>query len=287
MPLSWRQAPLSDRRAANWTANRGSLPHRFDFFTAVAPETKLPKSIVLRQVDGEIKIEASAEVSTPPDAISFSRSYEGEIWQVGGGPANLAAVSRSLGGNAPANGNVSVAASTIGLDQLLGQSVFRGKSFLTPAPNSRLLSGKVTIRRVVDGESKLDADTIEILSANETVVRFVIAEGKETVLWEDIGDLPESLKEGLQAGEYSIRVAGQAGTTFVVEANDLLEWVREPMDQLADRVAEDSRSSLVYSVEHLLTQRDQNGRPAPYLCDALDLIDASKLATPYTRSRRR
>ena len=48
------------------------------------------------------------------------------------------------------------------------------------------------------------------------------------------------------------------------------------MDLFADLVGEDSPSNLVYSVEYLLSQTDEEGRPAPYFCDALDLIDAAE-----------
>ncbi len=247
----------------------------------------MPKSIILRHVDGEIKIESSTEATTSPDAISFSRSYDGESWQVGNGQPNLGGASRAVGGNGPASEVVSVAAASISLDQLLGQSVFRGKSFLTPAPNSRLLSGALTIRRTVDGDSKLDKDTIEIVSGNQTVLSFTFPEGKDTIAWADISEVPDSLTDGLTAGEYSIRVAGQAGTTFVIEDEDLVDWVREPMDLFADLVGEDSPSNLVYSVEYLLSQTDEEGRPSPYFCDALDLIEATDEKTDYTQSRQK
>ena len=248
--------------------------------------TQLPRSIILRLDDGEIKIESSSQKTTSPDAFSFIRSYDGESWQVGTGQPNLGGASRAIGGNAPASEVVSVAAASISLDQLLGQSVFRGKSFLTPAPNSRLLSGAFTIRRAVDGESKLDEDTIEIVSGNQTVLSFTFPEGQDTVAWADIDALPDSLADGLNAGEYSIRVAGEAGTAFAVEDEEIVDWVREPMDQFAELAGADSPSSLVYSVEYLLSQTDEDGRPAPYFCDALDLIEAAEEQTEFTRSRR-
>ncbi len=248
--------------------------------------TTLPKSIILRLADGDIKIDSSAEATTSPDAISFSRSYDGESWQVGNGQPTLGGASRGVGGNAPASEVVSVAAASISLDQLLGQSVFRGKSFLTPAPNSRLLSGAFTIRRAVDGDSKLDRTPSKSSSGNQTVLSFTFPEGKDTIAWADISGLPDSLVDGLTSGEYSIRVAGQAGTAFTIEDEDLVQWIREPMDLFADLVGEDSPSNLVYSVEYLLSQTDEEGRPAPYFCDALDLIDAAEQETDYTRSRR-
>lgn len=256
-------------------------------FSSSNATTKLPKTIILGHSDGEIKIQASREKVTSPDAISFQRSYDGEKWQVGSGQPNLAGASRAIGGNAPASEVVSVAAASISLDQLLGQSVFRGKSFLSPAPNSRLLSGAFTIRRSVDGDSKLDSDTIEIVSGNQVILSFTFPKGKDTIVWADISGKPDAVADGLGAGEYSIRVAGQAGTTFVIEDDEVVDWIMDPINLFSDRVDEDSPSCLVYSVEYLLSQVDEDGRPSPCFCDALDLIEASGEDSQFSRSRQR
>jgi CHAT domain-containing protein/tetratricopeptide (TPR) repeat protein len=242
--------------------------------------------MLLRYAAGEIKIEESNEKLNTPGAISFERSHEGEKWQVGNGAPNLAGPSRTLGGNAPASEVVSVAATAISMDQLLGQSVFRGKSFLTPAPNSRLLSGAFTIRRIVDGDSQLNADQIEIVSGNRVVLSFTFPKDKDTIAWSDIDGKPAELAAGLRPGEYSIRVAGQAGTSFVIEDKETFDWVMEPIDSFTELVGEDSPSQLVYSVEYLLSQLDDDGRPSPYYCDALDLLESSGMKSEFARSRR-
>lgn len=279
------QDATQDHRKLNGQSRK--LTGEVRAFGSSSNTTKLPKSMILRHVDGKISIDSSTESSTSPDALSFSRSYDGESWQVGQGQPNLGGATRAVGGNSPASEVVSVAAASISLDQLLGQSVFRGKSFLTPAPNSRLLSGAFTIRRAVDGDSKLDEDTIEIVSGNQVVLSFTFPEGQDSIAWSELGDLPDAVAEGLSAGEYSIRVAGKAGTTFVVEEDDLADWIREPIEQFAELSGEDSPSNLVYSVEYLLSQTDEEGRPSPYFCDALDLIDAADSDSPYVQSRRK
>ena len=248
--------------------------------------TWLPRNMLLGNANGEIRIEESNEKRNAAGAISFERSNNGEKWQIGNGPQNLAGPSRTLGGTSLASEVVSVAAAAVNMDQLLGQSVFRGKTFLTPAPNSHLLSGAFTIRRFVDGDSKLDADKIEIVSGNREVLSFTFPEGKDTIEWSNIDGKPASLADGLSPGEYSIRVFGKAGTNFVIEDKETFDWVMEPIHLFSELVGEDSPSQLVYSVEVLLSHLNDEGRSAPYYCDALDLLERSGMKSEFARSRR-
>ncbi|MCA9174990.1 MAG: CHAT domain-containing protein [Planctomycetales bacterium] len=254
-------------------------------FDSSPAATKLPRTIILGVSDGAISIRSSAEKLTTSSALLFQRSYDGEQWQVGSNQPALAGASRAIGGNSPASEVVSVAAASVSIDQLLGQSVFRGQSLLTPAPNSRLLFGAITIRRADDDGSQLAAETIEISSGNRAVLSFAFPEGKDAIAWADIGGKPAALTDGLPPGEYSIRVAGKAGTTFVIEDQDVVDWVMEPINQFSKLVGDTSPSKLVYSVEHLLSQLDEDGRPSPYFGDALDLIETSGSQSDFARSR--
>ena len=251
------------------------------------PTTKLPMTIILGVVDGKINVQASNKKLSDPKSLVFQRSFGGEKWHVGSDESNRVNVSRALTGNAPAGQVVSIESPKISMDQLLGQSVFRGTSFLTPAPNSRLLSGALTIRRSADEGSLLDAEEIEIATGNRVVLAFTFPAGRDTMHWGDISGKPEELADGLKPGEYLIRVAGKAGTSFLVEDQETVDWVMEPIGNLADLLDGNSVSQLIYSVEYLLSQLDENGRPLPYCCDALNILEQAELTSQYVKSRQR
>ncbi len=108
----------------------------------------------------------------------------------------------------------------------------------------------------------------------------------DAIEWSDIDGKPASLADGLSPGEYSIRVFGKAGTNFVIEDKETLDWVMEPINLFSELVGKDSPSQLVYSVEVLLSHLNDEGRSAPYYCDALDLLERSDMKSEFARSRR-
>ncbi|QDU94489.1 CHAT domain-containing protein [Lignipirellula cremea] len=163
------------------------------------------------------------------------------------------------------------------LDQLLGVSVVRGAVLLTPSPNARLLNGRVTFRRRPSDQGEFPEATAEIVEGNRVVARLAFPQGQQTLKWDDIPGLPGDIQEGLAAGEYVFRYTdGTGATPFVVEDDEVRDWVWERPDELAQLLGSKAEPTYrVVAVEHLLSQLDENQRPLPYLADALDLIEAT------------
>ena len=241
----------------------------------------LPKAVSILVADDQIRVVREA---APEAAAVVERSSRGEVFRLSGAEEMLASNTRALGGNAPVAEVASVAASPAGLDQLLGISGFRGTSLATPFPNARLLSGKITFRRRTSEEEPTDG-RIEIREHNSAILSFSLDAKRSTVRWSEIPDLPEDLKDGLPPGEYSVIVDNESAGTFVVEDEELAEWVDEPVLNLSAISSVDGNLVNLYRIEHWLSQVDEEGLPSPYLCDALDLIESLPDEWPYKQRR--
>lgn len=189
-------------------------------------------------------------------------------------PSRFTAMSR---GERAAPADDAAAMGTIQLDQLLGQLVFRGAGLLTPPNNGRCLQPQITIRRQpMGGKTDYPADEVVLFQSNRELLRIRFEEGGAKMAWSEIPGLPDRLEAGLPPGEYTLRaVRGGESTTFVVEEAEIRDWVMHIPDQLADLLGgSDSPLHLLVTVEHLLAQSDEEGRPQPYLADALDLLES-------------
>ncbi|TWT84766.1 CHAT domain protein [Planctomycetes bacterium CA13] len=246
--------------------------------------TELPKQISIVLSDDDITVTHAADSAA---AITFERSYKGETLKLSGGDPALIAATRGSGGNVPANETLAVAQSPVSLDQLLGQSMFRGTSMLTPAPGSRLLSGKATFRRVSDDGQPLQSVSVDVRNGRRSVLQFTIDDDTETIRWDDIKALPKSLSDGLPAGQYNLQIDGKPSGTFVVEDIEMVDWINEPIDAMADLTKPQPGTATIFHIESLISWLDEMGQPAPYLCDALDLIESIDPPTPYSQSIRR
>ena len=208
-------------------------------------------------------------------------------------PSTLAMASR-FGGPAqsgPGGAGEAWATPTLQLDQLIGQVVFRGDGFLTPAHAGYHLDPKITIRRQPREEQPAyPKTTLRLDRGGRLLVRIPIEEDQARVAWPEIPDLPADLEEGLPPGEYTLREEdGRASTTFTVEDVELREWVMEVPDELK-RLLDGRRDPLYLQVTvgHLLGQVDENDRPRPYTADALDLLEGApeESLTPHLQKLR-
>lgn len=188
--------------------------------------------------------------------------------------AGFLAGSRSLGhGEGSAAG---MPPRTAHLDQLLGTTVVRGRSFLTHENSGWLISGKLSIRRnpAEDG-SKLPKATAVLLRGNTQLAKIEFEEDQQKVSFEQTGQLAQRIPDGLPTGEYTLKMVGSSeSTTFNVEDADWADEVMDVPNKLAAMIG-DSNGVLVaqLTVETLLDQRDEDDKPLYYLSDALDAIE--------------
>jgi hypothetical protein len=168
------------------------------------------------------------------------------------------------------------------LDQLSGISVFRGLAFVTP--KGVVLGPRFTVRRHRHEAGARWPAEVAVLKRGTTVLaRLEFAEGQDRIA---IASVPE-LAAGLPAGEYTLAVDGGAVTSFSVESDARRAAVLERPEMLAKLLG--GRTSALYlqvAVEHLLGQRSSQGKPAPYLNDALDVLEsvpADSLTPPLAR----
>lgn len=182
---------------------------------------------------------------------------------------------------------------TTPLEQLSGPVVIRGWQLLAPPAGGRLLEPSITIRRVVaDKDPTLPAVQAALLRDGKEVARIPFKEDQATVVWADIPGLPDHLKKGLPAGTYTLKVPAQLGPqtiSFTVESDTRRAEVMKRPDELA-RLLDGHVDPLwaQVTVEHLLGQKDRNGRPQPFLADALNTLDRVPLGarTPALESLR-
>ncbi|MGV3483874.1 MAG: CHAT domain-containing protein [Planctomycetaceae bacterium] len=174
-----------------------------------------------------------------------------------------------------ARGIGAVAASTAAvfsqpMDQLLGRSNIRGKSFITP--QGRHLFPQITIRRLPIGESFPRA-TLSILRGTDTIVRFEMLEGQQWLAWTQIPDLPSALKDGLPSGAYTLRSETDgASTSFTIEDEPRRERFLEPLRQLTQLLGT-TEGALCVEFELACLLQSDTADSGPYVADALDLLE--------------
>lgn len=164
---------------------------------------------------------------------------------------------------------------TLQLDQLMAQLVVRGAGFITPVAAESDLDGQITIRRMPGSDAAVGfpADEFHLSTNGKTIAVIKCAAGVQVLRWSQLTDLPEPLRGQLPEGEYTLRAtSGGASVTFRVETREIRDWVNAPLQRLKELTTETDPLYVQVAVEHLLDQRDDAGRPAPYLSDALDLI---------------
>ncbi len=190
-------------------------------------------------------------------------------------PSDVHALLHASRGQSSGSGSSGGGQMAAQLVQILGQSVTRGSSFLTPH-NGYLLEPRITIRRRAASEDKsLPAATAVLTRGTTELGQIAFEAGQQKVTYSQTM-LAKQHPEGLPSGEYSLRIMGSSeSSTFTIDDPD---WSAEVM-QLPDRYAEltgDRENSLFLHVatEHVLDQLDENGAPLPYLSDALDLLES-------------
>jgi hypothetical protein len=164
---------------------------------------------------------------------------------------------------------------TLQLDQLLGQVVVRGTTFVTPH-NGFVLDGHITIRRKpLATQPHYPSEMVTLRRGNSQLAKFEFGLGQQKLAFDQIAALVEKFPSGLPAGEYSLSTdTGSATALFTIEDSD---W-RDAMLAMPRRFAELVGSVtdplvLQISVENLLDQRDEDGILIPYFSDALDLLE--------------
>jgi hypothetical protein len=180
---------------------------------------------------------------------------------------------------------------TADLEQIRGTTQYKGKGFLTPAEKEHLLSGKICVRRSPNERSiKYPAVTVEVIRGRKTLCAIPFAENQSIMKWADVPSLPESLKEGLLPGEYSLRTEGTGDSTvFMVDDTRKQDYVlRIPRQLAAILKTKSDPLFLQVAVDHLVGHVDGNGVPCPYYSDALDLLDSvsPESLTPWLKGMR-
>lgn len=251
----------------------------------------LPPAVLIRSVEGGVPQVVSVynryspEVAAARGILVYADRGQ-DAWQVlpaQGRTARAAdavnMVSRFAGRaeSAVATSPEVILPATVQLEQLLGQAIVRGASFLTPPAGAYLLNPKITIRRrAALGGAKSPPQSVEIRRGDRVVVRFDLAEGQDRLAWNDIPNLPETFRQGLPPGEYTIRAAkSNESSAFTIEPFEVRRWVMELAEELAGLLGD--RAGPLYlqvAAVHLLSQTDESGRPRPYAADALDLLES-------------
>jgi CHAT domain-containing protein/tetratricopeptide (TPR) repeat protein len=181
---------------------------------------------------------------------------------------------------------------TTQLDPLLSPSVIKAigdtasTRVLTPPNGGAVLGQRLTIRRYEKNGESLPAAVAELSSGSETA-RLTFKEDQAELAFAEISNRPNTWKDGLPAGKYTLRFDGdeQESTTFIVAPPAQRERVLAWLDEWRRLVGGSDQPLYVFgAVEYLLAQQ-----PLPCLTDALDLLDAQKQGglTPYLEWRRR
>ncbi|TWU25278.1 CHAT domain protein [Novipirellula galeiformis] len=238
----------------------------------------LPEQLSLSMQGGSVIV---SETDAAGSLLSIFRTYDGEKLRLGGSESTLAGVTRALTGNSPANETLSIASAPVGLAQLLGQSVFRGTSMVTPSAGCRLLSGTPTFRRASDDGTPLQHAAVEVRNRNRIVLEFTFSGESASITFDQIRRQSEKPIAALQPGQYSMMVDGKPAGGFTVEDSEIADWINEPSKTMAEFCKDQQQTAAIFRIESLLSQLDENGNPAPYLCDALDLVETIRPLTPY------
>ncbi len=94
-------------------------------------------------------------------------------------------------------------------------------------------------------------------------------------------------RNGLLPGRYSVRLDDRPAGSFLVEDNEVVDWVLKPARDVMGLCRDQPATALIFKIESVLTQMDEDGKPAPYLCDALDWVQAIQPPTAYSTLMRR
>ncbi len=186
------------------------------------------------------------------------------------------AASRSLlapsrGSGAAAGGDALVFASDF--DQLLGHTAIRGSGFITPPQGGRLLGHSLTIRRQKDPSGNYEAETVELRRDGRRLAQLKFAAGQPSLNLFETPDLPESLKKGLLAGEYTLQPGKGAGTTFTVEEEHTRQAIQSQLARLEKHLKGVPTLYLQAATALLIGRTDPEGVRYGYLADAFDLLD--------------
>ena len=249
------------------------------------------------------------QISAPSDPI-FARESGLLIWTDGGrehwkyhtapadrdgSNADVTALDSNERSTRSISHPLSSLTSTNSLQQLAGLSLVRGSpnfaprdeskpsvDFVTPMADVECLNPNIVIRRTADSTKSLPQVEVKLLSGSlgrdngKKLFAFQFPEGSESLRWSDIPELPASLRDGLPAGTYSIVAEDNRGVVdgFKVGDADFHMGVSSYFDELVpgDLGMPPALATLV-KVEALLGFDDEFGKPAPYLCDALNAIE--------------
>lgn len=179
-----------------------------------------------------------------------------------------------------------VSLSTVQLEQIVTPGIVRGGGFLTPCNSGYHLDPRITIRRRPSSNGPaFPAVDIELRQGATVLHQFHMRAGQRKITWSEIENLPLPLTDGLPPGQYTLRTTqGDVSTTFFVEEPEIADWVMETPGGLAALLGTvDSPLCVQVTCTHLVAQLDENGRPRPYLADALDLLEEvpSRVITPF------
>lgn len=160
------------------------------------------------------------------------------------------------------------------LPQLVEPALFRGWKLLSPANRETILFPQTFFRRGRGNDSDtFPAATAVVSRDGEEVVRVPFPEGVESVAWSDLQGLSDNLRNGLPAGNYTIKATtglGVSTSTFTVETDKRRKEILAPVAPLAELVGgTDSPVYVLAAVECLLAAPE-----GPYLSDILSLIDS-------------
>ena len=242
-------------------------------------------AIVFRLGDKDVQLETlprAEALDQNSGALTIWSQNGSDRWLIGSpdATASLAAATRSFDIQMTRDSNPVAASADANprssLDQIVGQVVIRGEGFLTPAHGGRHLNGKLTLRRrPQQGEIAFPADSITIYQGNKPLLEVPLAEGVAKLSWAEIPDLPQQFADGLPPGTYSLRYAdGKNNTSFTVEDEETAQWMLARSETLADLLGESSHPLVrVLTIGEMLSAIDEEGKPKPYLCDALDLTE--------------
>ncbi|MCA9247443.1 MAG: CHAT domain-containing protein [Planctomycetales bacterium] len=173
-------------------------------------------------------------------------------------------------------------ASTVQLAPLTSGTVTRGGAFITPPNRGEILSRMPTLRRLpaAEGEKYPAATAILFVGRADPkneLLRIPFAQEAADVAWRAIPDLPEKLADGLEPGQYTLRVeGGLEESSFTVVETARRDAVYQPIDDMT-RLVGDRDDPLVqqFAVAHLLSaEAPREGEPPKFLADALEFIDA-------------
>lgn len=214
-------------------------------------------------------------IGLPTSAFPSPGGFSGESTPL----AFLSGASRGSGSGNTESGT-SLAMLTTPLDQLMSGTVLRAVDeggIATPMNEAHHRNGRMTIRRTpARGTPQFPKEKLLIRTARNTVLQFEFPEGKEKLIWSELPNLPKNLQGGLPPDRYQLRAMGSGSTvTFWVDGTDQTP----PGFPRAKRLEILSPSkpnllALQIRVESLLGHQDSDGKPQPYLVDALDQLES-------------